>query len=302
VTVVLPAARAMRRLLPYELWHFLHLSSYAILFLAYGHQFANGEQLVTGWGRLYWTGLYFVVIGCLATGRLLDPIWLNLKHRLRVDRVEWEGHDVSSLYITGRRLDELDAKAGQFFRWRFLAPGLWWQAHPFSLSAAPDGRQLRLTIKVVGHYTARLRWLRRGARVYVEGPSGVFTVDWTTGNKTLLIAGGIGITPIRALLEELPAGAIVIYRVSTADDLVFRDELNLLARVRGADILYEVGSRHQSRADGVLTEHGLSRLVPDVARRDVYLCGPAGFVDATVQTLRRLHVPDSQLHLDPFEF
>jgi predicted ferric reductase len=303
VVVGLLAVRTIRRIMPYELWYYIHLTSYLILLLSYGHQFADGEELMTaGFGRYYWGGLYIFVVLCLIWGRLLGPLALNLRHRLRVERVIPEAPDMVSIYIGGRRLDRLHARAGQYFRWRFLTSGCWWQAHPFSLSAAPNERWLRLTVKVVGDHTEKLPYLRAGTRVFAEGPSGVFTADRRIRPRALLIAGGSGIAPIRALLEDLPRGTVVIYRARSADELVFRQELNWLADVRQAQVWYVLGSREDPAPRQLFTPKGMRELVPDIRRRDVFLCGPAGLVDTSVATLRRLRVPRRQIHLDPFEF
>jgi predicted ferric reductase len=303
VGIGLLAIRSIRRVLPYEAWYFLHLTSYLVLLLSYGHQFADGQELMgNGFGRWYWIGLYVFVLACLAWGRIVAPVALNLRHRLRVADVVPEAPDMVSIYIEGRRLTWLDARAGQYFRWRFLTRGCWWQAHPFSLSAAPNGAWLRLTVKVVGDHTARLRLLRPGVRVFAEGPSGVFTADRQVRTRALLIAGGSGIAPIRALLEELPEGTAVIYRARHEGELVFREELEWLAAERGARVWYVLGGRDDPWPKRVLTQKGLRQLVPDVHRRDVYLCGPEGLVSTSVKTLRRLRVPRRQIHLDPFEF
>ena len=297
------AIRAIRTLMPYELWHFLHLTSYAVLLLSYGHQFADGRELSGGGlGPLLWAGLFVFVLLCLFWGRVVAPARLNLRHRLRVAEVVHEGQDMFSIYVEGHRLDELEARAGQFFRWRFMTSGCWWQAHPFSLSAAPNGRWLRLTVKAVGDHTEQLKWLEPGMRVVVEGPSGVFTADRRTRHRAMLIAGGSGIAPIRALLEELPRGAVVIYRASSIDDLIFRDELDWLAEARDSQIYYVIGSRDDPGPRTVMTPKGMAHLVPDISRRDVYLCGPEGLVTAAVTILKRLRVPGRQIHLDPFEF
>jgi predicted ferric reductase len=295
--------RALRRALPYEVWYRLHLSAYLILLLGYGHQFATGQELARGRpGRYLWIGLYALVAATLLWGRLLAPAVLNLRHRLRVARVVDEGGGMVSVYLTGRHLSRLDAKAGQFFRWRFLAPGCWAQAHPFSLSAAPNERWLRVTAKVVGDHTARLRDLRPGVRAYVEGPAGDFTADRRTRTRALLIAAGSGIAPLRALLEELPAGTVVIYRAHTGADVVFRQELQWLAQARGATLWYLVGSRDDRRNQYFLTGRGLLELVPDVTARDVYVCGPERFATTATRALRRSRVPRRQIHLDAFEF
>ncbi|ASW57483.1 oxidoreductase [Plantactinospora sp. KBS50] len=303
IGISLLAIRSVRRRLPYEFWYFLHLTSYLILLLGYGHQFATGRELSRGgFGTWYWAGLYAFVVLCLIWGRIVAPAWFNLRHRLRVARVTAEGPDMISVYISGRRLDGLDARAGQYFRWRFLTLGCWWQAHPFSLSAAPNEHFLRLTIKVVGDHTERLRGLRPGVRIFAEGPSGVFTAERRRRPRALLIAGGSGIAPIRALLEELPAQTVVIYRARNEDELLFREELDWLAREREAQVWYVLGSRDDAGPRYLFTPKGMRELVDDIRHRDVFLCGPSGLVNTSVRTLRRLRVPRRQIHLDPFEF
>ena len=226
VAIALLAIRGIRTVLPYELWKLLHATSYLVLLLGYGHQFANGQQLFRpGPARDLWVGLYLAVIVCLVWGRIVAPLWLNLRHQFRVADVVDEGPDIVSIYLSGRRTKTV-ARAGQYFRWRFLAPGLWTQAHPFSLSAAANGRWLRLTVKVVGGHTAALRDLRPGVRVWAQGPMGSFTALSRTRGRALLIAAGSGIGPIRALIEELPLGATVIYRASTPADVVLQGELD----------------------------------------------------------------------------
>jgi predicted ferric reductase len=303
VAVGLLAIRALRTRLPYEIWLRLHLASYGVLVLGYGHQFSTGRDLAEpGWARTLWLGFYLFVIACFVWGRMIAPARLNLRHRLRVVEVVPEGPDMFSIYVGGRRLEELNARAGHFFRWRFMTRQNWTQAHPFSLSAAPNERWLRLTVKAVGEHTEQLRWLRPGVRVVADGPSGAFTADQRTRHRALLIAGGSGVAPIRALLEELPRGTVVVYRASSPADLVFRREFDWFAESRDAVIHYVVGGRDDPGPRTVMSPRGFRRLVPDVSRRDVYLCGPEGLVTAAVKLLRRLHVPRRQIHLDPFEF
>jgi len=301
VMVALLAIRGVRRRMSYEAWYFVHLSGYLVLLLGYAHQF-SGAQLASGAGYWYWLAVNVFVAVNVAWGRVVGPLIFNGRHRLRVADVVAEGPDTISIYIEGRDLGGMGGRAGQYFRWRFLTAGCWWQAHPFSLSAAPNGAWLRLTVKVVGGHTRRLRFLRRGVRVFAEGPSGVFTADRGVRRRALLIAGGSGIAPIRALLEDVPPGAILIYRAAHERELVFRQELDWLVQERGARVVYVLGGRDAPGPRRLLTPQGLRELVPDVARRDVFLCGPQGLVTACVKVLRRLRVPRRQLHLDPFEF
>jgi predicted ferric reductase len=302
VAVGVLAIRAIRRLLHYETWYYLHLAGYLVLLLGYGHQFADGADLKTTFARWYWIGLYVFVVVCLVWGRVLEPLWLNLRHRFRVVSVVPEGNDMVSIYIGGRRLDRLDAQAGQYFRWRFLTRGCWWQAHPFSLSAAPNADWLRITVKVVGDHTADLQYLEPGVGVFAEGPSGAFTAEQRLRHGALLIAGGSGIAPIRALLEDLPTDTVLLFRASSEADLTFRDELHELAIERRMRVWYVLGSRDDPGPRRAFSAKGMRELVPDVRRRDVYMCGPDGLISASLKALRRLRVPRGQIHLDPFEF
>ncbi|HEX5205517.1 ferric reductase-like transmembrane domain-containing protein [Paractinoplanes rhizophilus] len=303
VVISLLSIRAARAKLPYELWHLIHLTGYLVLLLGYGHQVAAGADLSGRFASVFWPALTALVISALVWGRLVEPLWLNIRHKFEVAEVVAEGAtNTFSIYIDGKNLQKLPAQAGQFMRWRFLTRNGWWQSHPFSLSAAPNSEWLRLTVTAVGGHTQRLGQMKPGTPVWAEGPFGVFTAQRRTRRRALLIAGGSGIAPIRALLEDMPPDTIVIYRASRPDELVFRGELEELAERRDAWVRYIVGSRTDPGPRRLFTPNGLLGLVPDVSRRDVYLCGPPGLVEAAVATLRELDVPDSQLHLDPFEF
>ena len=303
VLISLISIRAAKTKLPYELWHAIHLTGYLVLLLGYGHQVATGADMSGRFASVFWPALTALVISALVWGRLVEPIWLNLRHKFEVAEVVNEGATATfSIYIDGRKLEKLPAQAGQFMRWRFLTRNGWWQSHPFSLSAAPNSEWLRLTVTAVGGHTKRLAEMKPGTPVWAEGPFGVFTAQRRTRRRALLIAGGSGIAPIRALLEDMPPDTIVIYRAGRPDELVFRGELEELAEKRDAWVRYIVGGRDAPGPKRLFTPTGMLGLVPDVSRRDVYLCGPPGLCEVAVATLREVGVPDSQLHLDPFEF
>ncbi|MFI2717689.1 ferredoxin reductase family protein [Streptomyces collinus] len=291
------SARYARRRLAYETWHFIHLYTYVAVVLAFTHQVAAGTTFASSAvATAYWYAVWGVALASVFTGRLVLPLWRNLRHRLRVTAVVPENDDVVSVYVTGRDLDRLPALAGQFFLWRFLTKDRWWQANPFSLSAAPDGRTLRLTAKRAGDGSAALRHLKVGTRVFAEGPYGAFTTLHRTRPDAVLIAGGVGVTPIRALLEELHGHAVVIYRVATDQDAVLYDELRDLALARGAELHLVTGPPVPDR----LAPRELARLVPDIAERDVYLCGPPPMMNAVLGSLRELGVPKPQTHFERF--
>ncbi|MDQ0584081.1 ferredoxin reductase family protein [Streptomyces rishiriensis] len=291
------SGRWARRRLAYETWHFIHLYTYAAVILAFTHQVVVGTTFTaSSVATAYWYAVWSVALGSVALGRLVLPLWRNWRHQLRVEAVVPEADNVVSVYITGRDLDRLPARAGQFFLWRFLTKDRWWQANPFSLSAAPDGTRLRLTAKAAGAGSAGLRHLQPGTRVFAEGPYGAFTAMHRTRPEALLIAGGVGVTPIRALLEEIHGHAVVIYRVAGERDAVLYDELRDLALAKGAELHLVTGPPVPDR----LAPRELAALVPDIAERDVFLCGPPPMMNAVLGTLRELDVPKPQIHFERF--
>jgi predicted ferric reductase len=297
LVVGLTSVAVARRRLPYELWHAIHLAAYAGIALAWFHQIPTGNELaLDDVAANYWRALYLVTLAAVVVFRLGAPIVDALRFRLRVVEVVPEAKDVVSVRVTGRQLDRLAARPGQFFLWRFLTRGRWWEAHPFSLSQAPDGRSLRMTARAVGDYTRDLRMLPVGTRAVTEGPFGVFTSDAKLRDKTLLIAGGIGITPIRALLDELDGDTIVLYRVIEADEAVFADELG-----RGrARVELVVGDHADEAGRDLLSPEHLRELVPDITERDVFVSGPPGMVDVIESNVRRAGVPRRQVHSERF--
>ena len=299
VVVVAFSVRFARRRLSYETWHTIHVLLYVAITLALIHQVLETTTLRSNpWIGAYWWTVWTLALLALLIGRVVVPLRRNARHRMRVAAVVPESDNVVSVYITGRDLDRLRARAGQFFIWRFLGHNRWWQANPFSLSAAPDGERLRLTAKAVGGTSAGLRSVPVGTRVFAEGPYGAFTTLHRSREATLLIAGGVGVTPVRALLEVLTGPTVVLYRVQRPADAVLRAELEALAAERGATIHVLAGRTGDGNRP--FDPDNLRALVPDVAGRDVYVCGPPAMTSAVLRSLRELGVPGRQVHAERF--
>jgi len=290
-----------RRRLRYEWWYLVHLTAYAGIALAWFHQIPTGNELVLDRvAAHYWRALILATLGLLVAFRIVAPILNALRYRLRVAEVVAEGPGIVSLRITGRRLDRLEASPGQFFLWRFLDRERWWAAHPFSLSEAPDGRSLRITVKALGDFSSRLAKIAPGTRVAAEGPFGVFTPDARRRTKVLLIAGGIGITPIRALIEDMSGDVVVIYRVVRDEDVIFREELVELARRQGITLHFVVGDHATEDGARLLSPSHLEELVPDIAERQVYVCGPPALTEVLGRNVRRANVPRRFIQTEKF--
>jgi predicted ferric reductase len=289
----------IRRRLRYERWWALHVSMYAGIALAVPHQIANGAIFV-GYpiAQWLWLGLYALVLGALLAFRLGLPIVRTIRCRPRVAEVVAEAPDVTSVIIDGA-FARLPLAGGQFAHWRFLTRGLWWQAHPYSISGVLDGGRLRITVRAIGDHSQALRRLRPGTRVLIEGPYGAFTaLARQPGRQVALIAAGVGITPIRALVQDLApdAAPAVIYRARDNDGLIFRDEMEQAVRGRDGVLHCLVGDRGTQP----ITAKRLTALVPDIADRTLYVCGPPGFAAVVLGAAKDLGIPRHRIHVEAF--
>jgi ferredoxin-NADP reductase/DMSO/TMAO reductase YedYZ heme-binding membrane subunit len=287
--VAFTSATAARRRLGRGAWRAIHVTAYAAVALAFAHQLATGHEFQRQpVARAYWWALYALTLATIVWLRVARPLVRSLAvHRLRVEHVDEPAPGVVRVEIGGRDLDRLGARAGQYLHWRFLAPGHWTRERTLSLSAAPDGRRLQVT---AGGGAGSLASIPPGTRVLVEGPAGGLTSAARTRPGVALIGGGPGLAPVRALLQETPGDVAVVCR---GDGGAFASDLDALARDRGATVHYVAG-------DGSLTAERLRALVPDIAERDVFVCGPGPMVRATRDALRGAGVAPRRISSEAF--
>ena len=129
-----------------------------------------------------------VCVGLFVVFRMIRPLWLFVRHDLRVAQVTTLPDGSAVVAIRGRGLKRLRPRPGQFFLFRFLTPELWDEAHPFSMSRARSGDWIRITVKPLGDFSAGVAGLAPGTRVAVEGPLGVFH-DRSRTSTHLVLAG-----------------------------------------------------------------------------------------------------------------
>lgn len=294
-----------RRKFRYESWYFVHLLAYLAVFFSFWHQIEVGSSFVLKNGfYLYWITLYAVTFGAIIFFRVGKPLLNFAQHQFTVDRLVEENDTVTSVYITGRKMEKFKIQAGQFMIFRFLQRDFWWEAHPFSMSMAPSGREIRMTVKAVGDFTEKISQIEPGTKVVVEGPYGVFTDLFSVSNRVLMIAGGIGITPLRSLAEEMVKkgkDVILLYGCRDVSDLVLKEELDKLAQQYSLNITYIVDNKHVSVDEfGHIDKEKIIRLVPDIDKREVFLCGPVPMMRSLLETLSGLGVERSRVHFERF--
>jgi predicted ferric reductase len=292
-----------RAKMSYETWWIIHIYTYVAIAASFMHQILNGQMFVNHpLNRFYWTTLYVLMAASIIIYRFGIPIMRSLRHNLVVEKVVVEGPGIISIIMKGRKLHKLAAEGGQFFSWRFLTRGHALMSHPYSLSAAPTENHLRITVKDLGDHSRSVAFLKPGTRVFVEGPYGAFTAGRATMKHIVLIGGGVGITPVRALLDEFKNGVQIdlIYRVSREDEVVLREELDYLQENSGGTIRvhYLVGSRREHPMDA----KSLEKLVPRIADSDIYICGPGPLVETVKAAVADLGVPKNRFHDEAFAF
>jgi len=291
--------RAIRSRLRRETWWAIHLYLYLALALSFAHALVLGPSFVGHpLTRVVWSVIWAATAGFFLAYRYGLPILRTLRHQLRIVEVRRETPGVVSIICSGRALDRLPVAGGQFLFWRFLTRGMSWQAHPYSLSALPRPPHLRLTVKQVGDHSAAVARLRPGTRVAIEGPYGAFTQDARRNQRVALLAAGIGVTALRSLLEDLPPGTdpVVVLRSPAEDHLALRSEIIELVRHKRGRVHELLGPRDSAVIDANL----LRRLVPDIRQRDLYVCGPEGFVIDVAAAAREIGMPKGSIHHEAY--
>jgi predicted ferric reductase len=302
LVIGLSSWRRLRRLIPYETWYFVHLTGYLAVLLGFGHQLTLGADFATDtFAFWWWTGLFVASAGIIAYARLGDLL-RSLTRPFYVTAVSREADGIGSLHVSGRGLRRLRVAGGQYFNIRPLTRDLWWQAHPYSVSAAPTTHGLRFTIKELGEDSSRILSLRPGTRVLLEGPYGRFTADRADGAPVVLVAGGVGVAPLRSILEDCGPhqSPVVIVRVHAEDEVAHRVELERMVASRGGRLIIVAGPRQWFTRVDPFSAEALRAWIPDVAGRHVFVCGPASLESAVMSGMRRAGVPASHIHHERF--
>lgn len=298
--VGLTSVRYLRRVLHFEVWWLLHLGAYAGLLLSVAHSLQNGEEFVRNPGRRFaYAAVVIAAFAALLWWRVVVPLRNSWAHRVVIDAIDRETDDTVSVWLAGDGIEHLEARGGQYIVVRFLTRKHWLSGHPYSLSTPVTDGRLRITIRALGDHSTGVAELPVGTKAVVEGPFGVFTSKMARAETpALLIGGGAGVTPLRPIAEELRAegrDVVVVLRGQNDLDLILRAEFAAL------DItLHELVGKRADLGFDPLEPSRLAALVPDIAERDVWVCGPDGMTWAAVQACRANDVPDNRIHLEEF--
>ena len=298
--VIVSSLKAMRNKLAYETWYFVHLTAYLGLVLSFSHQITLGTILSSvTLVRWLWVVMSVYIVFMVLFGRWSEVV-SAVRHPLRIVDIRRETSDSLSILIGGPHISRFSGEAGQFVSLRMLVPGQWWKTNPYSLSNSPSTDGMRITIKDRGDASSAVRKLRVGDRVAVEGPYGIITPSLFDGYKPLFVAGGVGVTPVRAMLESLPTNSqpIVLLRAAKEKDIPHYDEICAMTKARGGQVLTVVGRTAALKGQDPFSGKILQKAIPHLSEYMAFVCGPTSLTFAARKGLIEAGLPSSRVHLE----
>jgi ferredoxin-NADP reductase len=220
-----------------------------------------------------------------------------------------EARDIKTFRLG--RPDSFTFKAGQFVAIRLRADG---KEHVrcYSISSRPEAQgYMEISVKRLGSVSATLHAsVRAGAMLAVKAPAGAFVYPAGDDRPIVLIAGGIGITPLMSMLRhgldtEPMRPVTLVYSVRTPQDIAFHDEIRALARrhpqFSPVVVVTDVDVTAPDMFPGRVNAHFLSVTVPDLVHSTCMVCGPPVMIDDVKAMLAGLGVPETQIHFEIFQ-
>ncbi len=311
--LVLAAVLRKKLHIEYFLWRVLHgLVAIAIVILALTHVIQAGTYIGHPWKAALWI-LYGVFwVATIFYARIIKAIIL-WKHPYRVEEVKPERGNVTTVVIAPLGHKGFQFKPGQFAwlnAWNKPGQGL---EHPFSIvSSAEHPERLAFSIKALGNYTNRIKDIKAGQKVYVEGPYGAFSVDrYPEAGQFVFIAGGIGITPFMSALRTLAdrhemRPLLLLYANKTWDGVTFREEIEELKKRLNLRVVHvlELPPDGFKGESGYLNKEILEKYIPDMHKKHttrIFICGPVKMMDSIERTLSALHINGHDLISERFD-
>lgn len=293
--------------LSYENWYRIHLLAHVAIAGVLIHVFILGDDLSGGGRRASLIGFAAAVVGLFVLKRIALPFVLA-RRRFAVVVVAQSSYNVTTIELAPVGWGGFRHLPGQFAFLKLRGDGVRAQEHPFTIASAPalDGR-LSFSIKSVGDFTAAVRALKVGDTATVDGPYGRFSYRLRPPRDLVLIAGGIGITPMLGMLRTLAAEQsavkiVLVWGNATDRDIAFGDELAGLSEKLNLTV-HHVISRTNTRGPIARVDRALlEKLLTPVADPLVFVCGPPAMMRDVSRDLKKIGVRSRDIVCEKFSY
>ena len=293
--IVWVSSAILRGKLRYRPWLYLHYLSYPVVLLGLNHvedigYFTNNTLLLGILRRIAFVSLLSIILSRLA-------YWAGLlKDRYEV--VERENYGDSNFTLTLRPLGKsLPAKPGQYF---YLQTKRFGEAHPYSLMHLNEkSGELTFGVKALGPHSQKLRSLKTGDEVFIDGPYGVFTQESEAQVPRVYWAGGIGVTPfVDSVLRERDREIHLHYSVQTEEEILWRDRLQEALEERLQ--IYVTQADETNYIPHRIGLEDVEKVASALEDAEHYVCGSPGFMEAIKKHLTHCKVPQDRIYSEEF--
>ena len=310
IVLVITSIWRQRLNIPYELWRTSH-GILAVVAVSLGLAHALGVSYYLGlfWKQLLWSAIALSALWLLIYVRIVKP-WIMTKRPYLVEEVIPQRGDVCTLAIRPKGHEGFRFQPGQFAWITIEISPFKMREHPFSMSSSGDNpERLEFSIKALGDFTQTIKNIKSGTKAYLDGPYGVFTSDryWDAAGF-VLIAGGIGITPMMSMLvtaverrDDRPY--LLIYANKSWEDMTFREELDGLVNSIDLMIIYVLRqpSEDWTGETGYVDKALLQKYIPiHRGSRQYFICAAPVMMEQVEEALHDLEVPITNIQMEHF--
>jgi 3-phenylpropionate/trans-cinnamate dioxygenase ferredoxin reductase subunit len=295
----------------YEIWKTLHgILAIVAVITAFLHIIGVSHYLSNIWKQAFWGAILIAAIATLLYIRIIKPWYLKNRAYI-INDIKEERGDTWTIEFKPNGHKGIDFKPGQF-AWLTLGNSPFKiEEHPFSFSSsAENGGTFTMTIKELGDFTGKVEEFKKGDKAFIDGPYGVFTPDRFDGYSGLvLIAGGIGVTPIMSILKTLSdrkskCPILFFYASEDLESITFYEEIEDIKKkldIEVIHILKETDDNWEGES-GYLDEEKIEKYLPeDFKSRIYFLCGPDPMMEQVEVALEKKGVPVGSINMEHFD-
>lgn len=287
--------------LKYQIWKFFHkFFGLAFIFAVLHVLFISSDVSDNLLMRSYMTILLIAGLWAILY-RTIYPKFFVKKYAYIVEKVDQISDNLVEITMAPE-VKQMDYRPGQFLFIKFEDDVVGREIHPFSMSSAPSDKKLKIVIKNLGDFTARLKILKPGTRAIIEGAFGKFSyLNYPPETKQIWIAGGIGLTPFLSMARSLRRDSShtidLYYCVKEKGELAFWNELKSISEnIKNFNVL-----PFCSNESGFISADFIAKTSENIKNSEIFICGPSGMMESLKKQFVKSGVKKYNIHTEEFK-